>query len=36
MSELLLDVRLDSFSEPIGVLVRDDKGALAFAYTNRP
>jgi HipA-like protein len=33
MSELLLDVRLDSFSEPIGVLVRDDKGALAFAYT---
>jgi serine/threonine-protein kinase HipA len=32
MSELLLDVRLDSFSEPIGVLVRDDKGALAFAY----
>ncbi len=33
MSELLLDVRLDSFAEPIGVLVRDAKGALAFAYT---
>lgn len=33
MSELILDVRLDSFADPIGVLVRDDKGALAFAYT---
>ncbi len=33
MSELILDVRLDSFADPIGVLVRDAKGALAFAYT---
>jgi serine/threonine-protein kinase HipA len=31
--ELTLDVRLDSFAEPIGVLVRDSTGALAFAYT---
>lgn len=33
MSELVLDVRLDSFAEPIGVLVRDANSALAFAYT---
>ncbi|MGD9805090.1 MAG: HipA domain-containing protein [Hyphomicrobiaceae bacterium] len=33
MSELILDVRLDGFAEPAGVLVRDDRGALAFAYT---
>jgi len=33
MNELFLDVRLDSFADPVGVLVRDAKGALAFAYT---
>lgn len=33
MSKLTLDVRLDGFAEPAGVLVRDDRGALAFAYT---
>ncbi len=32
MSELQLDVRLDGFDEPIGVFVRDDNDALAFAY----
>ena len=29
---LVLDVRLDGFENPVGALVRDDKGALAFAY----
>jgi len=29
---LTLDVRLDGFTDPIGKLVRDDKGDLAFAY----
>lgn len=33
MSELLLDVRLDGFTDPAGVLVRDANGALAFSYT---
>jgi serine/threonine-protein kinase HipA len=33
MSELTLDVRIDGFAEPAGVLVRDDRGAVAFAYT---
>jgi serine/threonine-protein kinase HipA len=33
MNELILEVRLDSFVDPVGVLVRDAKGALAFAYT---
>ena len=33
MAEFLLDVRLDGFSEPAGVLVRDANGALAFRYT---
>lgn len=32
MSELVLDVRLDGFEAPIGVLARDARGALAFAY----
>lgn len=34
MKDLLLDVRLDGFDAPIGVLARDDKGAMAFAYTD--
>ena len=33
MTELVLDVRLDGFEDPIGVLVRDERGALAFAYS---
>ena len=33
MTELTLDVRLDGFAEPAGVLVRDQQGALAFVYT---
>ena len=33
MSELALDVRLDGFPDPAGVLVRDANGALAFAYS---
>lgn len=32
MPALKLDVRLDGFSEPVGVLARDDNGAVAFAY----
>ena len=32
MTELVLDVRLDGFQEAIAVLVRDDRGAMAFAY----
>ena len=32
MSELVLDVRLDGFDEPIGVLIRDDHARLAFVY----
>lgn len=35
MTELSLDVRLDGFAEPAGVLVRSKHGALAFAYTSR-
>ncbi|MBC7767428.1 MAG: HipA domain-containing protein [Phycisphaerales bacterium] len=34
MKELVLDVRLDGFDAPIGVLARDAKGAMAFAYTD--
>ncbi|NTF91690.1 HipA domain-containing protein [Rhizobium rhizogenes] len=30
---IALDVRLDSYPDPIGNLYRDDNGALAFAYT---
>ena len=33
MSELFLDVRLDGFPQPAGVLVRDANGGLAFAYS---
>lgn len=33
MTSLTLDVRLDGFAEPVGVLARDEYGALAFAYT---
>ena len=33
MEILALDVRLDSYSDPVGVLVRDERGAVAFAYT---
>lgn len=33
MSELILDVRIDGFADPAGVLVRDARGALAFEYT---
>jgi serine/threonine-protein kinase HipA len=32
MWPLALDVRLDGYDDPVGVLVRDDRGALAFAY----
>jgi serine/threonine-protein kinase HipA len=32
MSELILDVRLDGYNEPIGVLVRDEHGVLSFHY----
>ncbi|MDH7809435.1 MULTISPECIES: HipA N-terminal domain-containing protein [unclassified Rhizobium] len=32
MEVLALDVRLDSAQEPVGVLVRDQRGGLAFAY----
>ena len=33
MTELSLDVRLDGFAEPAGVLVRNEQAALVFAYT---
>lgn len=32
MGPLALDVRLDGHDNPVGVLIRDDRGALAFAY----
>ena len=32
MAELLLDVRIDGFADPVGVLVRDPSGSLAYAY----
>ena len=32
MSELFLDVRLDGFAGPIGVLLRDENGILSFIY----
>lgn len=32
MDALALDVRLDSYEDPVGVLVRDQRGGLAFAY----
>ncbi|GLS34741.1 phosphatidylinositol kinase [Mesorhizobium tianshanense] len=32
MEILALDVRLDGYADPVGVLVRDNKGAVAFAY----
>lgn len=32
MDIIALDVRLDGFDDPIGNLVRDEEGALAFAY----
>lgn len=32
METLALDVRLDSSESPVGVLVRDQRGGLAFAY----
>lgn len=32
MEPLALDVRLDGYDDPVGVLVRDDRGAVAFAY----
>ena len=32
MAELVLDVRLDGFADPVGALVRASNGALAFAY----
>lgn len=32
MGPLALDVRLDGYDDPVGVLIRDDRGALAFAY----
>jgi serine/threonine-protein kinase HipA len=33
MEALALDVRLDSSADPVGVLVRDQRGGLAFAYS---
>ncbi len=33
MTELVLDVRLDGFAEPAGVLVRNANGALVFTYS---
>ncbi|MEP9386481.1 HipA domain-containing protein [Mesorhizobium sp. KR9-304] len=32
MEPLALDVRLDGYNDPVGVLIRDDRGAVAFAY----
>ena len=32
MDVLALDVRLDTWQDPVGVLVRDQRGGLAFAY----
>ncbi len=32
MTALILDLRMDGFTEPIGNLVRDDRGALSFVY----
>ena len=32
MTELSLDVRLDGFAEPAGILMRTEQGALVFAY----
>lgn len=32
MTALTLDVRIDGFVEPVGVLARDEKGSAAFAY----
>jgi serine/threonine-protein kinase HipA len=29
---LALDVRLDGFDDPVGVFVRDERGAVAFGY----
>ncbi len=33
MTALVLDVRLDGFADPVGRLVKDGFGALAFVYT---
>ena len=35
MSDLALDVRLDGFADPVGHLVRDRRGELAFGYSAR-
>lgn len=32
MPALVLDVRLDGFADPIGLLVRDERGSVSFAY----
>ncbi|WP_136621478.1 MULTISPECIES: HipA domain-containing protein [Mesorhizobium] len=32
MDALTLDVRLDGFTEPVGILARDDNGGVAYAY----
>ncbi|MER9297854.1 HipA domain-containing protein [Mesorhizobium sp. M0621] len=32
MDALTLDVRLDGFTEPVGILARDDHGGVAYAY----
>lgn len=32
MDPLLLDVRLDGFPDPLGILARDENGGVAFAY----
>lgn len=33
MEALVLDVRMDGYRDPVGVLVRDQRGAVAFAYS---
>jgi serine/threonine-protein kinase HipA len=33
MTTLLLDVRIDGFTDPVGQLLRAETGALSFAYT---
>ncbi len=34
MTALILDVRLDGFADPVGTLIKDEFGALAFVYTD--
>jgi HipA N-terminal domain len=34
VGELVLDVRLDGFADPVGVLARNDAGGLTFVYAS--